>query len=57
MLVRVEAKNVKEAMRIASENASPSICHQCAGEVELGDMDDSNFTEDCVCEIKGRRDE
>lgn len=38
----VEATNEEEAIDKAISKLYPSLCHQCAGEVELGDLDYEN---------------
>lgn len=35
----VEASSLEEACDLAYQECSSSLCHQCSGEVELGDID------------------
>lgn len=48
--VDVEAHTEDQAMEIADARATASLCHQCAGEIELGDIDYENGRAELITE-------
>lgn len=40
IIIEVEAKNKKAALESAVENAYPSLCCQCSGDIQMCEMND-----------------
>jgi len=40
VFVKVEAKDISDALEKAYEKASPFLCHQCSDGLELGEIND-----------------
>lgn len=51
-VIKVKAESKEAALEKALEKArTPSVCHQCARELEVGDVDTEALTIDCVEEL------
>ncbi len=44
----VEAETQDDAIKIAEDELYPSLCHQCAREIDLGDLDYEHVTVDPI---------